>query len=129
MCELWFGVAWDGTACVGLSGCTCEGTDCDSLYPTMDACLEARWSCMRSMSCVTDADCGVGDYCEPCATSSCFGCEDCIAGCVPHGCRDEAPLTCRRLRPDCGSDGVAIVAADGCWQCVERTTCAPIPGG
>lgn len=34
--------------------------------------------------CATDADCPAGQRCDPCGTSSCPECEDCIAACVPQ---------------------------------------------
>lgn len=34
-------------------------------------------------NCETDDDCGPDHYCEPCGTSSCPFCEDCVAACVP----------------------------------------------
>ncbi len=126
-CDGELGFAWDGSACVALNGCACEGADCDGLGMSLDACRDAFWPCMQPPSCVGDSDCDVGDYCETCASSSCFGCDDCVAGCIPHGCMDTMPLTCARPRPDCGDDGVAVVEVDGCWKCVDRATCAPLP--
>lgn len=43
--------------------------------------------------------CGAGVVCDGCATSSCPGCKDCIAACVPAGdaCDDHS---------DCGPDGL-----------------------
>lgn len=44
-CQLFFGVAWDGQQCVGISGCSCEGSDCDHLYETAEACTKAHAGC------------------------------------------------------------------------------------
>ncbi len=40
--------------------------------------------------------CGQGSFCEPCATSSCPTCDDCVAACMPKGdgrCDDDDPCT------------------------------------
>jgi hypothetical protein len=50
-CEAFFGYSWNGVDCVGLSGCNCEGTDCDNLYETPEQCLNAH------------AQCGMGNAC------------------------------------------------------------------
>jgi hypothetical protein len=37
-------------------------------------------------------------------------------------------LTCRCARPDCG-DGNTSVIRDGCWVCVNATSCETTRGG
>ena len=32
LCDAFFGYAWNGVTCVGISGCSCVGTDCGSTY-------------------------------------------------------------------------------------------------
>lgn len=44
-CDRYFGNAWNGSDCVSLSGCECKGSDCDNLYKTRDACLQAHIHC------------------------------------------------------------------------------------
>jgi hypothetical protein len=39
-CKMVIGVAWTGKACVTLTGCSCSGTDCGSLFPTVAKCQE-----------------------------------------------------------------------------------------
>lgn len=93
-------------------------------------CVDGTWQCTpdpcaeEPPPCSQDSECSAANYCDECATSSCPDCDDCIAGCLPHGCPTEAAVTCRRLRPDCGPTGVAV-AVDGCWQCVDSETCEP----
>ncbi len=38
LCQLFLGWAWNGMQCVGVSGCSCEGADCNNLYPELDIC-------------------------------------------------------------------------------------------
>jgi hypothetical protein len=38
LCALFFGYAWNGMTCEGISGCNCEGLDCGNLYPDLDIC-------------------------------------------------------------------------------------------
>ncbi|MEZ4390527.1 MAG: hypothetical protein R3A48_05480 [Polyangiales bacterium] len=46
-CERFLGYAWNGTDCVGLSGCRCVGPGCDQLAPDREACLFAHLLCPR----------------------------------------------------------------------------------
>lgn len=41
LCDGYFGVAWNGAACVSLTGCRCVGADCGRAYADRDACLAA----------------------------------------------------------------------------------------
>jgi len=125
-CLLALGYAWYGGDCYGLGGCECVGADCDSLYATYDACIEAHAGCFTGEpGCSTDAECPTTGYCNGCAHGSCPFCDDCVADCVPHRCPTEAEVECRMGRPDCGDNGVAV-ARDGCWLCVDRESCEPI---
>jgi hypothetical protein len=45
-CDLFLGYSWDGSQCVPLSGCECEGIDCDRLVP-LDVCEAAHRDCPR----------------------------------------------------------------------------------
>jgi hypothetical protein len=61
------------------------------------------------------AACGPGLVCEPCATSSCPGCKDCISACIPvtaQRCDDDDPCP----------DGQACLYAQGTCheQCSEE---------
>jgi hypothetical protein len=46
-CAAFFGYAWDGSACVGLGGCSCVGADCRSLSLDQMACELAHRLCPR----------------------------------------------------------------------------------
>jgi hypothetical protein len=45
-CEPVQGYYWDGAECKGLTGCECEGADCDKLFPTPEACAAAHEECL-----------------------------------------------------------------------------------
>ena len=109
-CALLVGVAWDGSSCHEIL-CTCEGTDCDVLYPDRASCESATSQCSGTAprdpisggcarnvghSCATDADCATGG----CGGEVCFNPSiedvastcDCVApqatgcGCVEGQC-------------------------------------------
>ncbi|MEZ4408406.1 MAG: hypothetical protein R3A52_18320 [Polyangiales bacterium] len=44
-CTAFFGYAWNGADCVGIGGCSCEGTDCRSLYRDPMDCYRAHFEC------------------------------------------------------------------------------------
>jgi hypothetical protein len=45
MCDQFFGYAWDGFQCVGVSGCNCNGDDCMSLPLELEECQAAHADC------------------------------------------------------------------------------------
>jgi hypothetical protein len=45
-CEPIQGYYWDGGECKGLTGCECEGLDCDKLFVTPEACAAAHEECI-----------------------------------------------------------------------------------
>jgi hypothetical protein len=47
-CALVLGAAWNGTICVGLSGCECTGADCPSLFPDVLTCKDKQSQCLTS---------------------------------------------------------------------------------
>jgi hypothetical protein len=72
--------------------------------------------------CMHDSGCPPERYCDPCGTSSCPMCPDCVPACVPHGCPTEPEALCDMVRPDCGEGSVAVVRG-GCWVCVDLDDC------
>ena len=78
-----------------------------------------------SLECAGDDQCGPEAYCDPCASSSCPQCDDCLGACVLHGCQTEAQAICDMVRPSCEPKQVSVIR-DGCWKCVLRDTCYPI---
>ena len=136
----------DASPDAGERNTSCDNSEliCDATEPTCEAGEIAAirggcWECVNAISCLpwgmagcaADVDCSADEYCNSCATSSCAGCADCVAACVPHDCETEDDVTCRMLRPDCGEGNVAVARAtssDGpiCWVCVSRTSCESV---
>ncbi|HOU54710.1 MAG TPA: hypothetical protein PLQ97_12340 [Myxococcota bacterium] len=75
--------------------------------------------------CAGDADCRADQWCSPCGTSSCPLCDNCLPACVAHGCPTDPVADCAMVRPDCGQGAVAVIQ-NGCWVCVDRSTCLPV---
>jgi hypothetical protein len=48
MCAMFIGYKWDGSACVGFSGCSCVGADCSKVFQTKNACEQAYSHCQSS---------------------------------------------------------------------------------
>lgn len=44
-CDCMLGVAWDGSNCVGLGNCACEGADCDKLTRDVAQCVADHAHC------------------------------------------------------------------------------------
>jgi len=118
-----------------------DGTElrCDELQPRCGefdilAIREGCWVCANPATCRPwgepgcdgDMACGPSEWCDPCGTSGCPLCENCVAACRPHGCASEADLMCWCARPECGDRGVAVIR-DGCWICVDAETCRALP--
>lgn len=60
LCDAFFGYSWDGAHCAGISGCSCEGTDCDRLFDSPAACQAAHRGCGPE-ACVAQDARGEGD--------------------------------------------------------------------
>lgn len=55
-CLCLLGYAWDGTRCVALGNCACEGRDCDKLTETLEDCQSRHASCGQlELACGSDA--------------------------------------------------------------------------
>ncbi|HEY8427119.1 MAG TPA: hypothetical protein VIL20_02045 [Sandaracinaceae bacterium] len=101
-CPGTLGFAFDGARCVGLH-CTCEGTDCDSLYPTSDACEAAYAHCLGgggTCGGFLGTPCPPGEYCD--SPDELCGAADGSGVCrpIPTDCSGQASA------PVCGCDGV-----------------------
>ncbi len=98
-CEAFFGYAWNGQSCSGLSGCSCLGTECGSLYSDPTQCEIAHAHCRAGGTCVSSSNCGLGEYCH-------FAIGAC--GSSAGECRALPPeLICDAASPPvCGCNGV-----------------------
>lgn len=101
-CDAIVGVAWNGSDCVVLSGCSCEGADCGR-YTDRSACLSAHSSCgTTSTGCggFTGATCGASEWCDYPEGAFC-GAADAGGACRPR------PDACPDIwAPVCGCNGV-----------------------
>ncbi len=95
LCEAFFGYAWDGNQCVGLSGCSCAGSDCADTFFDITVCEAAYSQCNRDGG--MPGDCYVG-------------------GCSGQVCSDDPSVytTCE-WRPEyaCYQDATCELQADG----------------
>jgi hypothetical protein len=85
-CAQVLGVYWDGARCTTLSGCSCEGEDCDRLYASEGECAIARGECPEP--CIPMDVEGVG----PC---------DAVLGYFWDGTDCKALSGCSCAGPDC----------------------------
>lgn len=102
LCEVLLGYAYDGEACVSLTGCSCEGSDCDALFDSLEDCQAA---CApddgdgEPISCggFTGAECPSGYWCDYEDELECQG-----AGL----CKKHDPKSCVGAGKVCGCDYV-----------------------
>ncbi len=102
-CEVPARFHWNGRNCVGSSGCSCVGEDCDADFGSKAECETAFDSCLDdARSCGGDrpggSACGLTEYCAYQPEQEC-GVTDAPAVCVPR------PETCTDVYdPVCGCD-------------------------
>ncbi|MEM9067933.1 MAG: hypothetical protein AAGE52_05480 [Myxococcota bacterium] len=103
LCDLAFGVKWNGESCEFVSGCECDGEDCDNLYESVESCEIDRAVCTMACGAMDaagegpcEAEIGVlwnGSECVTISGCSCVG-EDC-------GALYETELACQMDRRSC----------------------------
>lgn len=103
-CAAFFGYAWSGTSCVGVSGCDCAGRDCERTFETPEACAAAYAHCpgtSRTCGGFLGLVCSRSEYCDFPEGERC-GFADGGGVCRPRPevCTDE-------FDPVCGCDGEA----------------------
>jgi hypothetical protein len=105
-CDAFFSYAWNGKECVGLSGCSCKGTDCKNTFNTPKECQKAY------------ASCGCDGFPPPCAPPP-AGCDYVGGGCV------KGSWTCGELvcGNQCKSDADCPVSNQACLKCQGISTC------
>jgi len=123
-CDQFFGWAWDGAACVGISGCSCEGADCEELHASFEECNEAHAGCAGALCgsrglppCADDAYCDFTDEAQ------------CGAADVPGVCLPRPEACILIYDPVCGCDGLthgnACQAASAGTDVAYEGECAP----
>lgn len=137
-CAAILGIAWDGTRCTYIGGCSCVGADCGETYDTFAECETARSGChscapqdaggeglcdaivgtfWNGTECVTHSGCScVGSDCGE-GWGDASDCEIAHRHCFgpPPGCTSSA---------DCG-EGEWCVTPRG--ECGGVGTCEPVP--
>ena len=100
-CARFFGYAWNGRACVGISGCSCKGVDCKRLSPTAEACQGEHQACgPRACGSRGLPACADKKYCDFPAGGVACGHADGTGVCRPK------PEICLAVyKPVCGCDG------------------------
>jgi hypothetical protein len=71
-CDLELGWLWNAEACISISGCNCEGEDCDALFSGLAECEEAHAECVKPYDPCAKKSCG--DACTLCAPDD----KDCV---------------------------------------------------
>ena len=128
-------VAWDGEHCVALgSGCGCEGEDCDSVYETVEDCVEARRGCYDQ---TCDPQPVADDMCIDCTDEmylgafwngiACFELRGC--GCAGEGCDAvfSSIYECQAVQAQCA--GILCRESGGQWFPAEAGFCGFECGG
>ena len=98
-------------------------------------CVFETGACTPSCQMDSCDACGPGTVCSECATSSCAGCSDCMAGCVaaePFDCDDDDPcdpaFTCLFSQRQCTTTCSPEIACPGdgmeCDGCAVGSCCA-----
>jgi hypothetical protein len=82
---------WDGKKCSDFVACSCEGSDCDSLYSTKEVCLKEHVQCSVSVDPCAGKSCG--ESCSTCETGG--ECPDSEQFCDSSG-------QCSGNDPQCG---------------------------
>lgn len=138
-CALFLGYVWDGESCRGIGGCTCVGSDCDTLSPSMEECEGLHAVCGGSSCDAMDAR-GTG-LCDGFFGygwdgTGCYSITGC--SCVGADCDEayESPDACRAAHAGCGPEGCAEQVARGVGGCRVilgyrwngRTACEAVSG-
>jgi hypothetical protein len=132
--EVLDGVVWTGEHCVPLgSGCRCEGGDCDAVYESVEACVEARRACY-DVSCeaqpVADSTCVdcdgsafLGSFWDGRECFDLWGCE-----CAGQGCSSASSSIEECMAVHSACDGALCHATGGQWFPASAGICSFVCG-
>lgn len=126
-CTAIIGVAWNGEACVALSGCSCVGEDCDDIYEDMASCQADHAECLSCDPAPGDPGVEfVGNSPAECAVIL-FGCEE-----GTEYFANECGCGCRTVEMLDGCDAQDARAVGGCepapFYVWNGSTCTPQTG-
>ncbi len=102
--------------------------------PSGNVCIFGKGVCAPACQAQACESCGTGSICDDCATSSCPGCDDCRAACVPlsdGACDDDDPCkegaVCMFFQhqcvPGCTADGGCVDPGLSCAGCASTSCC------
>ncbi len=132
LCAQFHGYRWNGAACEGVSGCSCEGADCGALYADLGACEAAHAACGGD-ACPDPNDPEVDyvsedpDFCATvkftCAPGKMPFSDDCGCGCAP-----DEPAMCGGIAAiPCEGEGEFCDVAGHCGAGDQSGVCRPMP--
>ncbi len=151
-CRTVVGVKFDGESCVSMSGCSCEGTDCEELYESVEACEEATRECgsdaglCSAQDAVGEGSCAQllgykfdGDACRSVGGCECEGadcgemyrsrerCERATGDCNRECGDPEAPVCdeYESIEPRECPEGTVYTVNECEPMCVDPETCRP----
>ena len=118
LCEAFFGYAFDGKSCQGLSGCRCQGADCKNLFKDKSDCLQVAKKCTppKPGQCISNKDCPRGYECKSAHAKRAFA---------------TPPRTCVKIQPPAGKCNQNGNCQKGyvCWRGFLQCGTPPLPPG
>ncbi|MBX3130611.1 MAG: hypothetical protein KF718_28085 [Polyangiaceae bacterium] len=113
-CDMMLGYRWTGETCEPLGGCSCAGSDCPSLFASLEDCQKAYAQCESAGEVCGKNVCTAG---QECCNASCGICTEPGGACIELACGDDervpASGACVKNSNDaCSSD--ADCTSGGC---------------
>lgn len=125
-CAAILGVAWNGEACVALSGCSCAGSECDAMYDDMEWCTRDHAECLACDPAPGDPGVEFAAYSIAECSVILIGCDegmqyfDNACGC---GCEPAADCAAQDARAVGGCEPAPFFVWNGS-SCVPETGCS-----
>jgi len=145
-CRAILGTKFDGSQCVTLTGCECQGDDCDELFSSQEACRQAYNACLGPSCSGQDirgeGACAqflgyafTGDACAGISGCECKGadCDEMYASrsaCreAHSRCLNQSP-SCSQSGNTCGSDEFCNYPQNSCGESGQTGQCQSTPNG